>query len=41
MAFHELGLYFLMHVPHDWPQRTSQASFAGVRPSWPRKAVIS
>ena len=29
MAFHELGLYFLMHVPHDWPQRTSQASFAG------------
>ncbi len=29
MAFHELGLYFLMQVPPDWPQRTSQASFAG------------
>ena len=26
---HELGLYFLMQVPHDWPLRTSDESFAG------------
>lgn len=26
---HELGLYFLMRVPHDWPYRTSRESFEG------------
>lgn len=26
---HELGLYFLMQVPHDWPLRTCEESFEG------------
>jgi 8-oxo-dGTP pyrophosphatase MutT (NUDIX family) len=29
LQYHELGLYFLMHLPPDWPLRTSETPFAG------------
>ncbi len=29
LRFHELGLYFLMQVPANWSQRTSQGAFEG------------
>ncbi|HNS01047.1 MAG TPA: NUDIX hydrolase [Anaerolineae bacterium] len=29
LDFHELGLYFLMHVPADWPRRLEKGPFLG------------